>query len=172
MFIRIFTFLVCFAVTIPAFSASKEALEPFLGKWEIDKNKTSSPFQPEDMRVEIDRDGDSGLVIKSKYKEPKTNVYPLMWVGVLTQELPLSVDGSEKVNHIGPFTHVSKTTLSGNTMTTDFTAALQKEGSVEGKVDGQWIRKVSDDGKEMTLQVITKASDGRNMDQTLVFKRD
>jgi hypothetical protein len=57
-------------------------------------------------------------------------------------------------------------------MKTDFTAALQNNGSVSGKVDGQWIRKVSDDGKEMTLQIIAKSSDGRNMDQTLVFKRD
>ena len=96
----------------------------------------------------------------------KDAVYPLLWVGIMTYELPLSTDGSEKQNQIGPFMHVSKTTLNGSTMTTDWRATIEN-----GNVEGKWIRRLSPDGKHMDLQIIAKASDGRNMDQTLVFKR-
>jgi hypothetical protein len=52
-------------------------------------------------------------------------------------------------------------------MITDWTATNEK-----GRVgDGQWIRTVSPDGKEMTLQIVSKASVGRNLDQTLIMKR-
>ena len=106
------------------------------------------------------------MIIKSKYKEPKNATYPLLWVGIMTYELELTTDGTEKVNQIGPFAHNSKTTIDGNKMTTDFIAS--NEG---GKVEGQWIRTLSSDGKHMTMQVLATASDGRKLDQTLVFKR-
>jgi hypothetical protein len=51
-------------------------------------------------------------------------------------------------------------------MVTDWRATMEN-----GNVQGQWIRTVSSDGREMTLQIVSKASDGRSMDQTLVFKR-
>lgn len=141
-------------------------LGAFEGKWKLDKKKTQAQGAPEDLEVEIKPDGSNGVVIKSKYREPKSNMYPLMWVGVMTYELPLSSDGSEKTNQIGPFAHVSKTTVNGNQMTTDWRASMEN-----GHVEGQWIRTVSDDGKEMRMQIISKASDGRNMDQTLVFAK-
>jgi hypothetical protein len=62
--------------------------------------------------------------------------------------------------------HVSKTQVDGNKMTTDWKATLEN-----GNVEGKWIRTVSPDGKEMDLQIIAKSSDGRNMDQTLIFRR-
>jgi hypothetical protein len=89
-----------------------------------------------------------------------------MWVGIMTYELPLSIDGSEKTNQVGPYTHVSKSSVDGNRLITDWKATMEN-----GAVEGQWIRTVSPDGKEMTLQIISKASDGRNMDQTLVMRR-
>jgi hypothetical protein len=149
------------AVLLPAASQS-----PFYGKWELDKKKTQAVGAPEDLKCEIEGNGSNGLVIKSQYREPKNAVYPMLWVGIMTYELPLSTDGSQKQNQIGPYAHVSKTILTGNKMTTDWTAAMEN-----GRVEGQWIRSLSPDGKEMTLQIISKASDGRNMNQTLVFKR-
>ena len=141
-------------------------LGTFEGKWKLDKKKTQATGAPEDLEFEIKKDGASGIVIKSKYREPKSAIYPLMWVGIMTYELPLSSDGSEKTNQIGPFAHVSKTTIDGKKMTTDWRATNDN-----GHVEGQWIRTLSDDGRELTLQIISKASDGRNMDQTLVFAR-
>jgi hypothetical protein len=139
---------------------------PFIGKWELDKKKTQATGAPEDLNFEIKQNGNNGIIVASKYREPRNSVYPLMWVGIMTYELPLSTDGSPKTNQIGPFAHVSKTTVNGNKMVTDWQASMDKGG-----VQGQWIRTVSADGREMTLQVISKASDGRNMDQTLFFKR-
>jgi hypothetical protein len=147
-------------------AAADGPVSAFEGKWKLDKKKTQTKGGPEDLEFEIKADGSNAVVIKSKYREPRTNIYPLMWVGVMTYELPLSSDGSEKTNQIGPFAHVSKTTIDGKKMTTDWRASTEN-----GHVEGQWIRTLSDDGKEMTLQVISKASDGRNMDQTLVFAR-
>jgi hypothetical protein len=147
----------------PVFAAGSAS--GFEGKWELDKKAQQGVGGPEDLQVELKQDGPK-LVVKSKYKEPKSAVYPLLWVGIMTYELELTTDGTEKVNQIGPFAHNSKTTIDGNKMTTDFTAA--NEG---GKVEGQWIRTLSDDGKQMTMQVLATASDGRKLDQTLVFKR-
>jgi len=137
----------------------------FDGKWVLDKQKTQGAGYPEDLQIEMKQNGPR-LTIKSKYHEPKSAVYPLLWVGIMTYELELTTDGTEKVNQIGPFAHNSRTKVEGNKMTTEFTAS--NEG---GKVEGEWIRTLSGDGKEMTLQVLANASDGRKLDQTLVFKR-
>jgi len=156
-----------FAADASRSRTTENGVGPFLGKWQMDKSKTQATGAPQDLQCEIkDRDGGKAILIKSKYQEPKNATYPLLWVGVMTYELPLSVDGTENQNQIGPFMHVSKTSIDGNAMTTDWKATIEN-GSVEGK----WIRTVSPDGKQMTLQIIAKASDGRNMDQTLVFHR-
>jgi hypothetical protein len=137
----------------------------FEGKWVLDKSKTQASGGPEDLEIEMKQHGPN-LTIKSKYREPQNAVYPLLWVGIMTYELDLTTDGTEKVNQIGPFAHNSKTRIEGNKMTTEFVAS---DGP--GKVDGQWIRTLSPDGKGMTLQVLTTSSDGRKLDQTLVFRR-
>jgi hypothetical protein len=146
-----------------ALNAATTTADSFAGKWQLDKKKTQATGAPDDLQLEMKQDGD-GWIIKSKYREPKTAMYPLLWVGIMTYELPLKP--TETTTQIGPFTHVSKTTVDGNKMTTDWKAAMEKGG-----VEGQWIRTLSNDGREMTRQIISKASDGRNMDQTLVFKR-
>jgi hypothetical protein len=147
---------------IPVLTAASTGFE---GKWELDKKAQQGVGGPEDLQCEIKQDG-SKVVIKSKYREPRNAVYPLLWVGIMTYELELPVDGTEKVTQIGPFAHNAKTRIEGNKMVTDFTAA-----NGDGKVEGKWIRTLSDDGKQMTLQVLANASDGRKLDQTLVFKR-
>jgi hypothetical protein len=156
-------FVPVFALTIAPLLIG--ATTGFDGKWALDKQKTQAVGAPEDLQIEMKSEGPK-LVIKSKYREPKTAIYPLLWVGIMTYELELTTDGTEKVNQIGPFAHNSRTRIEGNKMVTEFTAS--NEG---GKVDGQWIRTLSPDGKEMTLQVLANSSDGRKLDQTLVFKR-
>jgi hypothetical protein len=154
--------LICLCLASATYGAATTGFE---GKWELDKKKTAAKGAPEDLNLEIKNNG-NGILIKSKYREPKSGLYPLLWVGVMTYQLELTTDGTEKTNHIGPFTHVSKTTVNGNQMITDFTATLEN-----GKVTGQWTRTLSPDGREMTWQVNTQASDGRKLDQTMVFKR-
>jgi hypothetical protein len=159
---RRFIFTV-FTLTIASAIAANST--GFDGKWVLDKNKTQATGGPEDLQLEI-KQKDNKVVIKSKYIEPRNAIYPLLWVGIMTYELELPTDGTERVTQIGPFAHNSKTKIEGNKMVTDFVASNDT-----GKVDGQWIRTLSGDGKEMTLQVMTAASDGRKLDQTLFFKR-
>lgn len=148
---------------VPVFPA---ATTGFDGKWVLDKGKTqAAPGAPEDLQLDIKQHGPK-VLIKSKYREPGNATYPLLWIGIMTYELELTTDGSEKVTQIGPFAHNSRTRIEGNKMTTEFVAS-----NGDGRVDGQWIRTLSPDGKEMTLQVLSSASDGRKLDQTLVFKR-
>ena len=169
----------------------------FEGKWELDKKKTQSAAAPENLQVEIREKGE-GLQLKSRYREPKSSMYPLLWIGIMTYELDLAADGSEKTNHIGPFTHVSKTTVNGNTMTTEFDVfsapppaagatgaapapaagkAAAEASTTPGQATtpviqgGKWVRTLSEDGREMTLQINTTASDGRALNETLVFKK-
>jgi hypothetical protein len=158
--------LLALAISIAsAPSVAAASASGFEGKWELDKKAQQGVGGPEDLQLELKQDGPK-LLIKSKYKEPQSAVYPLLWVGIMTYELELTTDGTEKVNQIGPFAHNSRTKIEGNKMTTEFTAS--NEG---GKVEGQWIRTLSDDGKHMTMQVLATASDGRKLDQTLVFRR-
>src|SRR5688572_18606742 len=79
----------------PVFAAGSAS--GFEGKWELDKKAQQGVGGPEDLQVELKQDGPK-LVVKSKYKEPKSAVYPLLWVGIMTYELELTTDGTEKVN--------------------------------------------------------------------------
>jgi hypothetical protein len=138
---------------------------PFEGKWVLDKKSDSAKTAPGALQQEIKIDGNT-VLIKSRYDQPKNGIYPLMWVGIMAEELKLNGDGSETRNHLGPFEHVSKTTIAPPTMRSEWIAGLEN-----GNVTGEWIRTLSPDGKEMTLQIKGKASDGRTIDQTITFKR-
>lgn len=146
---------------ISAFAAG-----PFDGKWVIDKGAGQVAGGPDFKEVEIKQKGDD-VTIRSKYIEPPNGIYPLLWLGVMSMDFKLKANGEPTDNLLGPFKHQSKTKVEGNTMTTDFQAANEAGEAVSG----QWIRKVSDDGKSMTLEVHTKASDGKTLDRTLNFKK-
>jgi hypothetical protein len=155
--------LIALVFALDAYGAAKTGLE---GKWVPEKNQNLPSAAPEIREMEIKQDGNE-WVIKSKYVEPKTGMYPLLWLGIMAYELKLNGDGSETINLLGPFKHQSKTTVDGNRMTTEFVAANEAGEAV----NGQWIRTVSDDGRQLTCQIKTKASDGRMLDQTLTFRR-
>ena len=138
----------------------------FEGRWAMDKKGSpSGNTAPGNLVQQIKVDGNN-VTILSKYDQPKNGIYPLFWVGIMVEKLDLVTNGSDVTNHIGPFLHVSKTTQEGPKMVTDWTANIDP-----GKVDGQWIRTLSADGREMTLEIHGKASDGRTMDSTVIFHR-
>ena len=162
MFSRILLASVCLVALVAA--KDKTGIE---GKWELDKSKTGSAIEggPLDLETEIKQKGNS-IVVASKYKEPANGVYPIAWIGIMAYEMKFNSDGSDTVTGLGPFQHKSKTTMNGSTMTTDWVAQTEV-----GNSTGQWVRTVSPDGKEMTLQIKSKISDGRTVDKTLYFKR-
>jgi hypothetical protein len=155
--------LIALVFALDAYGAPKAGLE---GKWVPEKNQELPSGAPDIRELEIKQDGNE-WVIKSKYVEPRTGMYPLLWLGIMAYELKLNGDGSETINLLGPFKHQSKTTVSGNRMTTEFIAANEAGEAVSG----QWIRTVSEDGRQLTCEIKTKASDGRTLERTLTFRR-
>ena len=92
----------------------------------------------------------------------------------MTERLQLKTDGTQSEASIGPFELRSKTNQDGKTLTTDWKANIENgsaPGQQEGSVEGQWVRTLSDDGRQLTLQLKGKISDGRTIDATLRFNR-
>jgi hypothetical protein len=138
---------------------------PFEGKWALDKKGSKDAQAPGNLVQEIRRQG-GNIVINSKYEQPKNGVYPMVWLGIMTEKLELNPDGRQITNTIGPYKYASKTTVFGNSMVTDWNA-VDRPGSVKG----QWVRTLNDDGKTMTMRVKVNASDGKSYDRTLLFKK-
>lgn len=145
-------------------STSSTSISSFAGKWVLDKKKSpESANVPDHLIQEIKPDGNH-LIVKSRYDQPANGMYPIFWIGIMVDELELGTDGSETLNSIGPFDHRSKTTADGNTLRTEWKA-------MNGQVEGEWIRTLAEDGKQMTMQVKGKCADGREMTATLLFNR-
>jgi hypothetical protein len=135
----------------------------FDGKWVLD-GEPGGADAPKNLVQNIkEKNGD--IDIESQFSEPANGIVPLLYLGIMTNKLMLSADGSERQNQIGPFQMASKTTMDGNTMKTDWTAVVQ------GKtVNGNWVRTLSDDGKHMTMEV-HETTEGQDRQATLQFKR-
>jgi len=158
------TMMVFAATALMAGSLTSGANKGFNGKWTLDKDGASGDDAPKNLVENIKQKG-SDVNIDAQFAEPSNGIVPLLYLGVMTNKLMLSTDGSERQNQIGPFQMACKTTMDGNTMTTDWTAV------VEGKtVNGHWVRTLSDDGKHMTMQ-IHETTEGQDRQATLQFRR-
>ena len=138
----------------------------FEGKWVIDKQSPSARDAdfPIGLTQRIKQSG-SGYTIESQFPEPKSGIVPLLYLGIMATRLNLATDGSRSQNQIGPFQQAAKTTVDGNSMTTEWVAVVKGD-----QVQGKWIRTLSEDGKHMTLQV-NETSKGQTRQATIVFKR-
>jgi hypothetical protein len=138
--------------------------EGFSGRWVLEKNQPSSDA-PGNLEMKMKQDG-SGVTIESTFKEPESGIVPLLYLGVMTTKMHLSLDGSTQQNQIGPFQMGSKTTLNGNQMETEWTAAVKDD-----QVQGHWKHTLSDDGKHMTLEIKESSTQGQASQATLNFVR-
>ena len=138
--------------------------EGFSGRWVLDKNQASTDA-PGNLEMRMKQDG-SGVTIEATFKEPESGIVPLLYLGVMTTKMHLSLDGSTQQNQIGPFQMGSKTTLSGNQMDTEWTAAVKDD-----QVQGHWKHTISDDGKHMTLEIKESSTQGQTGQATLNFVR-
>jgi hypothetical protein len=130
----------------------------------LDKSEASDNA-PANLEIRIKQDG-SGVTIESTFKEPDNGIVPLLYLGVMTSKMHLSVDGGAQQNQIGPFQMASKTTLNGNQMDTEWTAAVKDD-----RVQGHWTHTLSDDGKHMTLEIKESSTEGQTAQATLHFVR-
>jgi len=154
--------------SLPSNTSNIESLSPvnFQGKWVMDKKTSpSATVAPANLVQEIKEDGDK-IIIKSQYQQPRNGLYPIFWIGVMTEQIELPKPGYEMTSNIGPYEYKAKTTQDGNKLITDWTATLQP-----GSVEGQWVRTISDDGRKMTMDIKGKCSDGRIMEATLYFTK-
>jgi hypothetical protein len=148
-----------------ALSAKDPKEQGFSGKWSLVKDGTHSTDPLPDLHQEVKIKG-SDVTIMNRFPEPANGIAPLVFLGIMTTAIHLKTDGSEVTDQIGPFAYVSKTTLDGNTMSTDWHAVVNGD-----PVQGKWVRTVSDDGKQTTLQITETSTKGQNGNATLVFKR-
>jgi hypothetical protein len=154
-------FFLCAAGLIRA----EDAPVKFDGKWVLEKSSPSFKVAPGDLVQQIKQEG-TKLVIRSTYQQPKDGIYPIFWLGIMTEQLELASDGSEQLTNLGPYTYKTTTTQDGNRLITNWTGTVGP-----GSVEGEWTRVLSDDGKLMRLEMKGKCSDGRLMDATLLFHR-
>ena len=133
---------------------------PDSGYW----TKTRHPrMLPVTWKSRIKQDG-SGVTMESTFKEPENGIVPLLYLGIMTTRMHLSFDGNTQQNQIGPFQMASKTTLNGNKMDTEWTAAVKDD-----QVQGHWKHAISDDGKHMTLEIKENSTQGQTAQATLHF---
>lgn len=152
------------ALALPV--AAKDAKDSgFTGKWVLDKKSGNIAEGLQDLEQRIKQNGNE-IVIASKFPEPKTSVVPLVYLGIMTNDLRLSTDGAETQNQIGPFQQASKTTVNGNKMETDWEAVVKGD-----HVTGHWTRTLSDDGKHMTLLIKENSTQGQHGEAELHLTR-
>lgn len=152
-------------VLLAPLSAKDAKDKGFSGKWQLDKNASHASEPLDDLRQDI-KQGDSDVIIQSRFPEPANGIAPLLYLGVMTTALRLTTGGQEITNQIGPFLHVSKTTLDGNKMTTEWHAEINGD-----PVEGKWVRTLSDDGKQLTFEITESSTKGQKGEATLVLKR-
>ncbi len=137
----------------------------FNGKWMIDKSASTASFDiPDNLMQQIKEKG-SDISILSTWREPGNGIAPLPLLGVMTTNLNLKLSNEDAINEIGPFKQASRTTRNGNQLITEYTALVNGEN-----VTGKWVRTLSADGKQMTLE-ITQQSGSKNNQGKLVFNR-
>jgi hypothetical protein len=148
-------------------AAAKDGNASFEGKWVLDAQASECPAAlPEGLTQQIKNKGGK-LTVESFWREPKGGVAPLVLLGIMATRLELTPDGSDTTNQVGPFAQVSKTTVEGNRVTTQWTAN-EASGEV---VTGQWVRTLSEDGKRQTLEIQTAQPGKGQQSARLVFQR-
>jgi hypothetical protein len=136
----------------------------FEGKWVLEQDSSGDETVPVNLVQNVRQKG-GDIEVQTTFAEPAGGIVPLLYVGIMTSDLLLSADGSERQNQIGPFQQASKTTLDGTTMTTEWTAVIKGD-----QVNGKWIRTLDPDGRHMTLE-IHESSKGKDRQATLKFRR-
>lgn len=160
------TAMVLVSAALAVSVAGKDAKEQgFNGKWALDKKNSHGSEMLGDLRQDIKQTG-SDVTIQSRFPEPANGIAPLLYLGIMTTSMTLKADGQEVSNDIGPFKHMSKTTVDGNKMTTDWTSTISGDS-----VQGKWVRTLASDGKHMTLEITESSTHGQKGDATLAFTR-
>ena len=151
--------LILILLSLPAYPKD----DGFSGKWVLDRGAQLPQGGPGNLESRIKQDN-SGLTIESTFREPDNGIVPLVYLGVMTTKLRLSLDGTQQQNAIGPFQMASKTSMNGKQLETEWTAMVKGD-----QVQGHWTHTLSDDGKHMTLEIKESSTQGQSGQATLHF---
>lgn len=157
---------VVFTFALAATAAAKDPKElGFNGKWVLEKNGVQASAPIADLRQDIKQKG-SQINIQSTFAEPANGIAPLVYLGIMQSSITLSTDGQENTEQVGPYPFVSKSTLDGNKLVTEWHSSYKDD-----PVQGKWVRTLSDDGRHMTLEITETSTKGQEGHATLTFKR-
>ena len=134
------------------------------GEWELVSAVGTTP--PDDFVMKTDQSATT-FRVHSGWKEPGNGQYGLMLVGLLTPELTFSIGGGEDLNQSGPFVIHSKTHWRDAHLITTWNTSEFLGASFEG----EWVHSVSAGGRESTLEIHAKSSQGQRADALLLFRK-
>ena len=155
---------IALAATLWRVRAQQSTSPDLSGEWEFVSAVGTTP--PDEFVMKTDQSATT-FRVHSRWKEPGNGEYGLLLVGLLTPELAFSIGGGEDLNQSGPFVIHSKTQWKDARLITKWNTSEFGGLSFEG----EWVRSVSLDGWESTLEIHARSSQGRRADAVLLFRK-
>ena len=134
------------------------------GEWQLGSAVGTTP--PDNFVMKIEQSATT-LSVHSQWREPRNGQYGLTLVGLLTPELTFSIGGGEDLNQSGPFAIHSKTQWRDAHLVTNWSTSELVGMSFEG----EWAGSVSADGRELSLEIHARSSQGQRGDAVLLFRK-
>jgi hypothetical protein len=155
---------IALAVVLWKGRAQQPAQPDLSGEWELVSAVGTTP--PDGFVMQVNQSSTT-LRVRDHWNQPANDQYGLTLVGLLAPELTFSIDGREDLNQAGPFVIHSHTRRNGTRMVTTWSTSELMGMSFKG----QWVRSVSADGRESTLEVHADSSQRQHSDATLKFRK-
>src|SRR5712691_9461429 len=132
--------------------AQQSSVPDFSGDWRVVSATGTTP--PEEFTMQV-KQSSTSLRVTAHWTEPANGEYGLTLLGLTTPEVILSTDGRENLNQVGPFVLHARTLWSGARLITNWTTSEFLGASFQG----QWVRSLSADGHEMTIEIHANRSE-------------
>jgi hypothetical protein len=133
----------------------------FSGEWRVVSATGAAP--PDGFVMHVQQSS-MALRITEQHQDAQTG---LTLLGLTSPEVSLSTDGREDLNQAGPFVLHVRSQWSGARLITNWTTSEYLGVSFQG----QWVRFLSADGREMTIEIHANSSKGQHSDAVLKFQR-
>ena len=135
----------------------------FNGTWVLDQHSPRPGNAPNQIQTKISQKG-ANLTLESVFTEPKDRVLPMLYLGILGTRISLTANGAEQENMVGPYYLLTKTTIEGNQMLTDWIATMFGD-----ELRGHW-RHTLTDPKHLVIEIQEISKQGQR-GATLYFTR-
>jgi len=134
----------------------------FSGEWRVVSATGTVP--PDGFVMRVERASTGFRFTATGLRNGETG---LTLLGLTAPDFVLSTDGREDLNQDGPFVLHSKTVWIGARLVTSWLSSEFLGTSFEG----QWVRFLSADGREMTIEIHADSSKGQHSNAVLKFQR-